>query len=136
MFKCEWRMALWYRIGFYKDRLKTDILGSNTVNFFFIYLLRIVLSSLFSIKCLTYYLFHILISFFVLLILKQMFKSTCINWLSVLIYLCILYIMLFLKNFYCFCNMHRNSLIWSYQLFLPKPWLRTKYFFKGKKSCQ
>ena len=29
--------------------------------------------------------------------------------------------------------MHRNSLIWSYKLFLPKPWLRTQDFFKEKK---
>ena len=35
----------------------------------------------------------------------------------------------------CFYNMHRNSLIWSYmyKLFLPKPWLRARIFFKVKK---
>ena len=35
--------------------------------------------------------------------------------------------------------MHRNSLMWSYQLFLPKPWLRTEDFFfidKEKNPCQ
>ena len=80
-------MAQWYRDGFYKDRLN-DFLGSNTVKlifksyffclFFFSCLLRKVLSNLFSIKCFTYYLFHKLILYFVLLILKHMFKSTCI----------------------------------------------------------
>ena len=32
MYEC--RMAQWYRVGFYKDRVK-DILGSNTVKLFF-----------------------------------------------------------------------------------------------------
>ena len=36
-------------------------------------------------------------------------------------------------NYYCFCNMHRNLLIWSYKLFLPKPWLELKIYSKEKK---
>ena len=46
---------------------------------FFLYLLRTVLSCLFSIKRFTYFLFHTLILYLVLLILKHMFKPTCIN---------------------------------------------------------
>ena len=78
---------------------------TNTVklffkSFFFLNVLRIILSSLFSIKCFPYYLFHILILYLVLLIVKNIFKSTCINCtrLSILMYTCILHIMLFLKN--------------------------------------
>ena len=50
-------MAQWYRVGFYKDRLK-DILGSNIVKFFknlIFFYIYLVLSSLFPVKCFTYY---------------------------------------------------------------------------------
>ena len=99
-----------------------------------------VLSSLFSIKCFTYYIIYILILYFVLLIIKHMFKSICSNSarLSVLKFTCILYIMLFLKNkiisitiVFAKCTETRfNGLTnCSYQ----KPWLRTHDFFKEKK---
>ena len=81
-----------------------DFLGSNTVKLifksFFSCLLRKVLSSLFSIKYFTYYLFHKLILYFVLLILKHMFKSTCIycTRLSDLIYMYFVYHAIFEKT--------------------------------------
>ena len=70
-------MARWYRVGFYKDRFK-DILGSNMVKlffksefliFFFIYLLRIVLRSLFYLLSLSY-IDHVL--YFVLFIQQNL----------------------------------------------------------------
>ena len=79
----------------------------------------------------------ILILYFVLLIF--MFKSTCINCLAyhfkIQSFCIYCYFWKIMSNkYYCFCNMHRNPLIWSNQLFLTKPWLRTDDFFKGKKE--
>ena len=67
-------MPQWYRGGFHKDHLK-GYFGLNTVKVvfiseFFLYLLRNVLGNLFSIEYFTYYLFHILILYYILLILK------------------------------------------------------------------
>ena len=95
-------MAQWCRVGFYKEH-SNDILVRMLSNYFlyfnFFYLLRIVLGSLLSIKCFTYYLFHILILYFVFLFLKQMFKSTCINCIALRFKMHIFCILCFLKKY-------------------------------------
>ena len=72
------------------------------LNFLNIYLEKFLVHVVcFQLFFFTYFLFHILILYYILLILKHMFKSTCINCMSEHFkHICILYIMLFKKNIY------------------------------------
>ena len=70
----------WYRGGLIKILVRFRSNYYSYLKIFEKYLLKKVFGGLFSIKCFTYFPFHILILYFVLLILKHMFETA---WLSV-----------------------------------------------------